>query len=137
MLFIHTPTTLTGNAAAGKLALLHAAARLARHHRDIFVRVMAVQVATGSIESAVHTLSGKLDMIMLTVMAKANKEQRCVRVCASIVAIIHLDLGAVFYACSLRKARYVTFFSSHVSLAEASRWRKKVWQRNQNKPTRC
>jgi hypothetical protein len=43
---------------------------------------MAVQVATGSIESAVHTLSGKLDVIMLTVMAKANKEQRCVRVCA-------------------------------------------------------
>lgn len=34
------------------------------------------QVATGSVESAVHTLSSKLDLLMLSFMAKANKDQR-------------------------------------------------------------
>jgi hypothetical protein len=33
-------------------------------------------VSTGSVESAVHTLSSKLDLLMLTFMAKANKDQR-------------------------------------------------------------
>ncbi len=40
------------------------------------IRFVLLQVATGSVESAVHTLSSKLDLLMLSFMAKANKDQR-------------------------------------------------------------
>ena len=42
-------------------------------------RVTALQVSTSSMESTVHTLSSKLDLLMLTVMAQANKDQRSAR----------------------------------------------------------
>ena len=56
-------------------------------------RVTALQVSTSSMESTVHTLSSKLDLLMLTVMAQANKDQRSARTRARASKIVCDDVA--------------------------------------------
>jgi heme/copper-type cytochrome/quinol oxidase subunit 2 len=85
------------------------------------------QVATGSIESAVHTLTSKLDVLMLSVMAKANKEQRWVTLRKQIICSVF-----VFQCLVITTTMY-----SYDRVAGASNWRKKAQQLKRNKATRC
>lgn len=55
--------------------------------------MIALQVSTSSMESTVHTLSSKLDLLMLTVMAQANKDQRSARTRARASKIVCGDVA--------------------------------------------
>ena len=77
--------------------------------------VTALQVSTGSMESTVHTLSSKLDLLMLTVMAQANKDQRSARA----------------------RARASKAFVTPPPGAGASDWRRRVRLLRPSKAMRC
>ncbi len=61
-----------------------------------------------------HTLTGKLDVLMLTVMAQANKAQRSGQLQGRVMSLL---CDALF--------------------AEASRWRRRAWRQKLSRPTPC